>query len=80
MGRTSALIAVACVGLIAVGTLTDVSFGRLLQVAAVLLFISAVISGITVTNRANRAEPVASDVAALRPCPFGTQPAPASPD
>src|ERR1700758_1423691 len=33
-GRTSALIAVACVGLIAVGTLTDASFTRLLQVSA----------------------------------------------
>ena len=80
MGRTAAPIAVACVGLIAVGTLTDTSFGRLLQVAAVLLFIGAVISGITITNRANPAEPVPGDVAALRPGPFGTQPAPASPD
>ena len=51
VGRTSALIAVACVGLIAAGTLTDASFARLLQVGAVLFFIGAVISGITITNR-----------------------------
>jgi hypothetical protein len=52
VGRTSALIAVACVGLIAIGEITDDSFGQLLQVAVVLLFIGAVISGITITNRA----------------------------
>ena len=50
VGRTSALIAVACVGLIAAGTLTDASFERLLQVGAVLFFIGAVISGVTITN------------------------------
>jgi EmrB/QacA subfamily drug resistance transporter len=50
VGRTSALIAVACVGLIGAGTLTDASFTRLLQVGAVLFFIGAVISGVTITN------------------------------
>ena len=50
VGRTSALIAVACVGLIGAGTLTDASFERLLQVGAVLFFIGAVISGVTITN------------------------------
>jgi hypothetical protein len=58
LSYTSALIAVACVGLIAVGTITNVSFWRLLQVAAVLLFIGAVISGITITNRANPPAPI----------------------
>jgi EmrB/QacA subfamily drug resistance transporter len=71
VGRTSALIAVACVGLIAIGALTDVSFWRLLQVAAVLLFIGAVISGITITNSANPTEPVPGDVAALPRDRFG---------
>ena len=52
VGRTSALIAVACMGLIAAGTLTDASFARLLQVGAVLFFIGAVISGVTITNPA----------------------------
>jgi EmrB/QacA subfamily drug resistance transporter len=47
VGRTSALTSVACVGLIAAGALTDASFTRLLQVAAVLFFIGAVISRFT---------------------------------
>ena len=50
VGRTSALTAVACVGLIAAGTLTDASFARLLQVGAVLFFIGAVLCGATITN------------------------------
>jgi hypothetical protein len=49
-GRTSALIAVACVGPIAAGALNDASFTRLLQVSAVLFLIGAVISGVTITN------------------------------
>jgi EmrB/QacA subfamily drug resistance transporter len=50
VGRTSALTSVACIGLIAAGHLTNASFGRLLQVAAVLFFIGAVISRVTITN------------------------------
>ena len=65
VGRLSTLIAVACVGLIAAGTLTDASFARLLQVGAVLFVIGAVISGVTITNPAVPAEPVPSEVAAL---------------
>jgi EmrB/QacA subfamily drug resistance transporter len=63
-GRTSALIAVACVGLIAAGTLTDASFTRLLQVSAVLFFIGAVISGLAIRNPGVPAEPVPDEVAA----------------
>ena len=66
MGRTSALIAVACVGLIAAGTLTDASFTRLLQVSAVLFFIAAAIGGLTIKNPAVAAEPVPSK--SPRPC------------
>jgi EmrB/QacA subfamily drug resistance transporter len=78
VGRTSALIAVACVGLIAAGTLTNASFTRLLQVVAVLFFIGAVISGVTITNPPVPAEPVARDDAALSRDWPGAHPAPAS--
>jgi EmrB/QacA subfamily drug resistance transporter len=74
VGRTSALIAVACVGLIAAGTLTDASFARLLQVGAVLFFIGAVISGVTITNPPVPAEPVPGEVAAVRRYQHHTQP------
>ncbi|CDO86764.1 MFS transporter [Mycobacterium triplex] len=50
VGRTSALTAVACVGLIAAGTLTDASFARLLQIAAALFFIAALIATVCVVN------------------------------
>ena len=75
VGRLSALIAVACVGLIAAGTLTDASFPRLLQVATVLFFIGAVISGATITNPSVPAEPAPSEVAgALSRERHGAQP------
>ena len=64
VGRTSALTAVASVGLIAAGTLTDASFARLLQVAAVLFFIGAVVSAVTISNPTVPAEPVTSEVGA----------------
>jgi EmrB/QacA subfamily drug resistance transporter len=78
VGRLSALIAVACVGLIAAGTLTDASFPRLLQVGTVLFFIGAVISGVTVTNPRLLAKPLPGEVAALRRQQHDTQPALAS--
>ena len=65
VGRLSALIATASMGLIAASTLTDASFVRLLQVCAVLFFVGAVISGVTITNPAIPAEPVPCEVAAL---------------
>jgi EmrB/QacA subfamily drug resistance transporter len=65
VGRLSALIAVACTGLIAAGTLNDASFARLLEVSAVLFFVGAVVSGITITNPPVPAEPVSSEVAAI---------------
>jgi EmrB/QacA subfamily drug resistance transporter len=64
-GRTSALIAVACVGLISANRLTDVSFARLLQVSALLFFIGAVIGGLAIRNRTVAAEPVPAEVAAV---------------
>jgi EmrB/QacA subfamily drug resistance transporter len=56
VGRVSALIAVGCVGLIATGTLADAGYARVLQVGAVLFFIGAIISGLTITNQAVPAE------------------------
>ncbi|MEZ0349313.1 MFS transporter [Mycobacterium sp. pR1184] len=50
VGRTSALTSVASVGLIAAGTLTDASFTRLLQIAAALFFIAALIATVCVVN------------------------------
>ncbi len=57
-GRTSALIAVACVGLITANRMTDVSFTRLLQVSALLFFVGAVVGGLAIRNHAVTAEPV----------------------
>jgi EmrB/QacA subfamily drug resistance transporter len=50
VGRLSALVAVASVGLIAACNFTNASFTRLLPVSAGLFFIGAVISGVTITN------------------------------
>jgi predicted MFS family arabinose efflux permease len=75
VSRLASLIAVACMGLIAAGTLTDSSFVRLMQVSAVLFFIGAVICGVTVTRPEVAAEPVACDVAALCRDRLGAQPA-----
>ncbi len=63
-GRTSALIAVACVGLITANRMTDISFSRLLQVSAALFFVGAVIGGLAIRNPAVAAEPVPEEVAA----------------
>jgi EmrB/QacA subfamily drug resistance transporter len=49
-GRTSALIAVACMGLITANRLTDASVTRLLQVSALLFFIGAIIGGLVIKN------------------------------
>ncbi|MGO9355762.1 MAG: MFS transporter [Mycobacterium sp.] len=65
VGRLSALIAVACVGLIAAGPLTDASFARLLQASAVLFFIGAVISGLITTNPPISAKPVLRKLATV---------------
>jgi MFS family permease len=63
-GRTSALIAVACMGLITANRLTDASFTRLLQVSAALFFIGAVISALAIRNPAVAAEPAPEEAAA----------------
>lgn len=74
VGRTSALVVVACVGLIAAGPMTDGSFTRLLVVAAGLYFVGAVVACVAITNPIAGAEPVAAklppgDAAAATPAP-----------
>jgi EmrB/QacA subfamily drug resistance transporter len=75
VGRLSALIAVACMGLIAAGTLTDASFARLLQVSAVLFFTGAVISGLITTNSAIAAKRAPRELATVGRDRSGAQPA-----
>ena len=75
-GRTSALIAVACVGLITANRLTDASFTRLLQVSALLFFIGAVIGGLAIRNSVIHAEPVPDEVAAPVPQLASSAPSP----
>ncbi|BAX93395.1 MFS transporter [Mycobacterium shigaense] len=65
VGRTSALTAVACVGLVVAGSLTDASFSRVLRVSAVLFFVAAMICASLVRDRAVPAESVPCEVAAL---------------
>jgi MFS family permease len=64
-GRTSALIAVACVGLITANRLTDASFVRLLQVSALLFFVGAVLGGLAIRNSVVDAEPVPEEAEAV---------------
>ncbi len=75
-GRTSALIAVACVGLITANRLTDASFTRLLQVSALLFFIGTVIGGLAIRNSVVHAEPVPDEVAAPVPQLASSAPSP----
>ena len=75
-GRTSALIAVACVGLIAADRMTDASFTRLLQVSALLFFIGAIIGGLAIRNSIVHAEPVPDEVTAPAPQFASSTPSP----
>ncbi|WP_156942835.1 hypothetical protein [Mycobacterium genavense] len=58
VGRTAALTAVACVGLITAGPLSNVSFARLLQVSAGLYVGGAVVCAIGIINPVVPDEPV----------------------
>ncbi|OBI80809.1 MFS transporter [Mycobacterium sp. 1245805.9] len=55
-GRTSALIAVACVGVITANRLTDASFARLMVVSAALFFVAAAVGGLGIRNGGAAAE------------------------
>jgi flagellar motor component MotA len=63
--RLAGLIAVACMGLIATGTLTDASFLRLIQVSAVSFIVGAVVCAVTITSPVAPAEPVSCEAAAM---------------
>jgi EmrB/QacA subfamily drug resistance transporter len=78
VSRLSGLIAVASMGLIAAGTLTDASFLRLVQVSAVLFILGAAVCAVTVTNPVAPAEPLPCEVAALCRDRANAQPALAS--
>jgi EmrB/QacA subfamily drug resistance transporter len=75
VSRLAGLIAVACMGLIAAGTMTDASFQWLVQVSAVLFIVGAVICAVTITNPADPAQEVPCEVAALCRDRAGAQPA-----
>lgn len=81
VGRTSSLTAVACVGVIAEGTINNVSFARLLVVAAALYFMGAVVGGLTITNSGAHidvvpVQPAPGDAAGSTRAPIG----PAAPE
>jgi MFS family permease len=75
-GRTSALIAVACMGLITANRLTDASFTRLLGVSALLFFIGAVIGGLAIRNSIVHAEPAPDEVVVPVPQLVSSAPSP----
>lgn len=75
VARLAGLIAVACMGLIAAGTLTDVSFLRLIQVSAVLFMLGGMICAVTISNPAAAAKPLPCEVAAMCLDRPGAQPA-----
>ena len=78
VSRLSALIAVACMGLIAAGSLTEAGFTRLLQVSAALFFTGAMTCAATVARSGARIQTVPCEVAALCCDRSGVQPALAS--
>jgi EmrB/QacA subfamily drug resistance transporter len=78
VSRLSALITVACMGLISAGSLTEAGFARLLQVSAALFFTGAMTCGATVARSGARLQTVSCEVAALCCDRSGVQPALAS--
>ncbi|MDT5308738.1 MAG: hypothetical protein QOE52_972 [Mycobacterium sp.] len=78
VSRLSSLIAVACMGLITAGSLTEVGFARLLQVSAALFFGGAITCGVTATRSGAHVHPVPCEVSALCRDRGGVQPVLAS--
>ncbi|CDO21694.1 MFS transporter [Mycolicibacterium mageritense] len=72
--RLAGLIAVACMGLIAAGTLTDASFPRLLQASAMLFVTGAVVCAVTITHPEIPANSVPCEIAAMCRDRPGAQP------
>jgi EmrB/QacA subfamily drug resistance transporter len=75
VSRLAGLIAVACMGLIAAGTLTDASVLRLLQVSATLFIIGAAVCAVSINKPEAAPEPVPCEVAAACRDRAGAQPA-----
>jgi EmrB/QacA subfamily drug resistance transporter len=75
VSRLSSLITVACMGLIAGDSLTEVGFTRLLHVSAALFFTGAMTCGATVVRSGARIQAVPCEVAALCCDRGGVQPA-----
>jgi EmrB/QacA subfamily drug resistance transporter len=78
VSRLSSLITVACMGLIAAGSLTEVSFARLMQVSAALFFGGAITCGAAAARSGVHVRTVPCEVAALCRDRGGVQPALAS--
>jgi predicted MFS family arabinose efflux permease len=78
VSRLSSLITVACMGLIAAGSFTEVGFARLLQVSAALFFGGAITCGVTAPRSGAHVHTVPCEVAALCRDRGGVQPALAS--
>ncbi|MEZ0354261.1 MFS transporter [Mycobacterium ahvazicum] len=85
VGRTSALTAVACLGVITAGPLNNAGFTRLLEVSALLYLAGAVVAAMAVANPAVPAEPITEklplgDTAGETPTPvWPTAPEPQRP-
>jgi EmrB/QacA subfamily drug resistance transporter len=75
VSKLAGLIAVASMGLIAAGTVTDASFQRLIQVSAILFILAAAVCAVTITNPVAPAGEVPCEVAALCRDRAGAQPA-----
>jgi hypothetical protein len=75
VSRLAGLIAVACMGLIAAGTLTDASVLRLLQVSATLFIVGAAVCSVSIKKPEAAPEPVPCEVAAACRDRAGAQPA-----
>ena len=78
ISKLAGLITIACMGLIAAGTLSDTSFLRLIRVSAGLFILGAMVCAAMITNPTTPLGPVPCDVAASCRDRVGAQPVLAS--